>query len=144
MSGTSLDGPLVGPRGNARPRIASEGDAGFSAVNELIFGKRRDDFPRAAGLDAALRQEAGEKGGPRSRTRLSELFDRLINHRNREIGHGSVGQKSAEFYGRMGRSILAASSEVLRRLDVLAGRHSSISPTSSVNPRELGQSSGTN
>src|SRR5262249_12050064 len=49
-------------------------------------------------------------------------FDRLVRHRNRELGHGASGQRGGDFYARMGRAILAGVTEVLGRCDVLAGR----------------------
>ena len=54
--------------------------------------------------------------------RLTELFDRLVRYRNREIGHGAPGQRAPGFYDRMGRALLLGVAEVLGRLDVLAGR----------------------
>src|SRR5262249_52430484 len=54
--------------------------------------------------------------------RLDELFKRLVQYRNREIGHGAAGQRPAEFYDRMARALFAGATEVLARLDVLAGR----------------------
>ncbi len=53
---------------------------------------------------------------------VSELFDRLVRYRNREIGHGATGQRPAEFYDRMGRALRLGVPEILGRLDVLAGR----------------------
>ena len=39
--------------------------------------------------------------------RLDELFDRLVQYRNRELGHGAAGQRGGDFYERMGRAMLA-------------------------------------
>src|SRR5207249_3800793 len=87
-----------------------------------LLGRTRDDFHRAAGLDAALREVLEDKGGPRSTVRLAELFDRLLRYRNREIGHGAAGRQPAAFYERLGWAMLGGVAEVLSRLDVLAGR----------------------
>ncbi len=38
------------------PALAERGDAGYLAVRDLLLGRTRDDLPRAAGLDAALRE----------------------------------------------------------------------------------------
>jgi WD40 repeat protein/serine/threonine protein kinase len=103
------------------PRLA-EGDAGFAAARDLLFGRARDDLPRAAGLDAALRGAADGRPGARSTVRLSELFDRLVAYRNREIGHGAPGQRPAAFYEDLGRALAAGVAELFGRLDVLAGR----------------------
>jgi WD40 repeat protein/serine/threonine protein kinase/tetratricopeptide (TPR) repeat protein len=105
------------------PLLAEAGDEGFSAARDLVLGRSRDDLPRPAALDTALREALdGPPAGHRATVRLSELFDRLVRYRNREIGHGAAGQRSAEFYERMGRALQLGVPELLGRLDVLAGR----------------------
>ena len=104
------------------PVVSDAGDVGFYRVREQILGRARDDLPREAGLDAMLREELDGVTGARVTVRLSELFDRLVRYRNREIGHGAAGQRNVEVYERMGRSILLGVAEVLGRVDVLAGR----------------------
>lgn len=106
------------------PILADRGDRGFAQVRELLLGRSRDDLPHAAGLDAVLMQALEASATPTARTsvRLTELFDRLVRYRNREFGHGAVGQRTAAFYERMGRALLAGVPEVLARLDPLAGR----------------------
>ena len=79
-------------------------------------------MPRAAGLDSALLEVLEGRGGARSTVRLTELIDRLVQYRNREIGHGASGQRPPEFYAKMSRALLAGAAEVLGRLDTLAGR----------------------
>jgi serine/threonine-protein kinase len=100
----------------------AEADPRFAAARDLLLGRARDDLPRAAGLDAALLAALDGKGGSRSSVRLTELFDRLVRYRNREFGHGAVGQRSAGHYEELGRALLAGVPQVLGRLDVLAGR----------------------
>jgi serine/threonine protein kinase/tetratricopeptide (TPR) repeat protein len=105
------------------PVLAGQGDRGFTAVRDLLLDTApHDDMPRCAGLDACLRETF--EGGSRAAVavRLVNLFDRLVQYRNREIGHGAAGQGSREAYERLGRAMLAAQGELLRRLDVLAGR----------------------
>src|SRR4051794_36848938 len=80
------------------PVLADAGDEGFRAALDLMLGRGRDDLPRAAGLDAALREALDGAGGSRVTVRLAELFERLVRYRNREIGHGAAGQRPAEFY----------------------------------------------
>jgi hypothetical protein len=63
--------------------------------------------------------EGKRSGG--SHVRLMELFERLVQYRNAELGHGAAGQKSAAEYERLGRALIAAAAEVFARLDVLAG-----------------------
>jgi WD40 repeat protein/serine/threonine protein kinase len=104
------------------PVLAERGDAGFIASRDLILGRARDDMPRAAGLDAALLEELSKRVGAKSTVRLTELIDRLVQYRNREMGHGAAGQRPAEFYDKMARVLFAAATELLGRLDVLAGR----------------------
>ena len=104
------------------PPLAEAGDDGFRSVRDLVLGRGRDDLPRAAGLDAALREDLDRAAGARATVRLTELFDRLVRYRNREIGHGAPGQRGPGFYDRMGRALLLGVAEILGRLDVLAGR----------------------
>ncbi len=104
------------------PILSAAGDGPFTAIRDLVLGKARDDLPRAAGLDASLDEALDGHGGVRAAVRVSELFDRLVRYRNREVGHGAAGQRSADFYDRMGRALLAGMDELLGRLDVLAGR----------------------
>jgi len=104
------------------PALADAGEAGFPPLRDFVLGKTRDDLPRAAGLDGALREALEGKGGARATVRLSELFDRLVRYRNQELGHGAAGQRPAAFYERMGAALLAGTAELLGKLDVLAGR----------------------
>lgn len=101
--------------------LADRGDTAFQKVRDLILGRMRDDLPRAAGLDAFLRETLEGHGGARSTVRLTELFDRLVRYRNQEIGHGAAGQRPTEFYERAGQALQAGIGEVLARLDVTAG-----------------------
>ena len=104
------------------PVLADAGDPGFAEVRDMVLGRSRDDLPRAAGLDAALLGAEEGRGAARNTVRLTELFDRLVAYRNREIGHGATGQRPAEFYDRMARALLAGVCQVFERVDVLAGR----------------------
>jgi WD40 repeat protein/serine/threonine protein kinase len=104
------------------PVLADRGDAGFGQLRDWVLGKTRDDLPRAAGLDAVLREALDGQAGARATVRLTELFDRLVQYRNRELGHGAAGRRPAAFYERMGAALVAGVAEVLARLDVLAGR----------------------
>src|SRR5262249_22777868 len=104
------------------PILADRGDAEFQKIRELVLGRTRDDLPRAAGLYSSLGEALEGRGGARTTVRLSELFDRLVQYRNREVGHGAVGQRSGEFYDQMGRTLLVGVAELLGCLDVLAGR----------------------
>ncbi len=104
------------------PLLAERGDPGFVAVRDTVLGRARDDMPRTAGLDAALVQALEGHGGARSTVRLTELFDRLVQYRNIEIGHGAAGMRANAIYERMWPVLLAGVVQVLSRIDVLAGR----------------------
>ncbi len=104
------------------PMLADAGDRGFGQVRDLLLGRARDDLPRAAGLDAALREVLGGRGPARITVRLGELFDALAAYRNRELGHGAAGQRGVTYYDRTGPALLAGVAEILGQLDVLAGR----------------------
>jgi WD40 repeat protein/serine/threonine protein kinase len=104
------------------PVLADGGDPSFVKVCELLLGRTRDDLPRAAGLDAALREALDSRSTARNTVKPSELFDQLVRYRNRFLGHGATGQQPAEFYQRMGSALRSGLAELLSRLDVLAGR----------------------
>ncbi len=103
------------------PALA-DGDPRLQKARDLLLGRAHDDLPRAAGLDAALREALSGPGGARATVSLTELFDRLVRYRGREIGHGAAGQRPRDFYERMGQALLLGTAQVLGRLDVLAGR----------------------
>jgi hypothetical protein len=104
------------------PVLADAGDASSQGLRQTLFGRTRDDLPRAAGLDAMLRESLQGKHGARTTVRLAELFDRLLQYRNVHLGHGAAGQRSYEDYGEKGCAILLGVAEILGKLDVLAGR----------------------
>src|SRR5262249_28046219 len=64
---------------------------------------------------------SGQRGGARSTVRLNDLLERLVRYRNREFGHGAVGQRSEAFYGRVARSLFAGIPELLGRLGTAVG-----------------------
>lgn len=104
------------------PILADHGDEHFARIRDLLFGKRRDDLPRAAGLDALLTEQLEGRSTTRSTVKLAKLFDRLVAFRNRELGHGAAGQQNEQHYEKLGKVLLLALGEILQRLDVLAGR----------------------
>ena len=104
------------------PILADSGDEGYAAIRELIFGRAKDDLPHIAELDALLKETLGQSTGSGRRLHLNDLLDRLVRYRNRELGHGAVGRRPDEFHARMGQALLTGVSELLARLDVLAGR----------------------
>ncbi len=104
------------------PVLADERVPGFEELRELLLGPRRDNLPRVAGLDAALSKALEGKEGARATVCLTELFDRLVKYRNKEVGHGAAGQRGDTFYDEMGRALQSGAAELFSRLDVLAGR----------------------
>src|SRR5690242_11851262 len=48
------------------PVLAEQGHAPFVALRDLVLGRSRDDFPHAAGLDAALRELLDDRPGARA------------------------------------------------------------------------------
>src|SRR5262249_22241210 len=104
------------------PVLGDSGDEGFARVRELLLGRARDDLPRAAGLDVVLVEQQKGKSPARATVRLTDLFDRLAQYRNNELGHGAAGQRAGPFYERMARAMLGGVVEVLGELDVVAGR----------------------
>jgi eukaryotic-like serine/threonine-protein kinase len=104
------------------PVLADAGDEGFSRVRDLLLGRARDDMPRATGLDVALLEVQSGKSPAHVTVRLTELFNRLVHYRNKEIGHGAAGQRSERFYDKMAMALVPGVAQVLERLDVLAGR----------------------
>jgi WD40 repeat protein/serine/threonine protein kinase/tetratricopeptide (TPR) repeat protein len=105
------------------PILADAGDASFQQTRDLLLGRSRDDLPHTAGLDAVLRQELEGKRTSGAAVRCTELFDRLVEYRNKVLlGHAAPGQLAVSFHERLGRALLAGTTELLRRLDVLAGR----------------------
>jgi WD40 repeat protein/serine/threonine protein kinase len=107
------------------PPLADSGDEGFARVRELIFGRSRDDLPRVAGLDAAIVAHLQQaKASARATVQLTELFHHLVEYRNKEAaGHGAIGMRpQGSFYDRMARSLFGGMTQLLDKLDVLAGR----------------------
>ena len=104
------------------PVLADAGDPAFVRLRDGLLGKPRTDCPRAAGLDALLREVLENKPGARTTAQFAELFNRLVTLRNREVGHGAAGQRPPSYYERTAPALLAGVAEMLDRLDVLAGR----------------------
>jgi serine/threonine protein kinase/WD40 repeat protein len=99
--------------------LVAEGDEDFSRLHAFLDGKVRDDFPRLAGLDVALRQKLGGKGEARSTVKPGELLDRIVTYRN-SIAHG--GLQKEQRLDQMAGALFAGAAELFGRVDVLAGR----------------------
>jgi hypothetical protein len=79
--------------------LADAGDAGFARVCDLLLRSTyRDDLPRAAGLDAALREVLEGRRAGQTRIEFTKLIDRLVHYRNRKVGHAAVGLSPEAFY----------------------------------------------
>ncbi|HEV2972786.1 MAG TPA: serine/threonine-protein kinase [Pirellulales bacterium] len=103
------------------PLLADAGYEGYGRLREMLLGRARDDLPRSAGLDAALRESFGQGSGSRTTVRLSELFDRLIQHRNKGQAHAAPEMREDAYHRRFAAAILAGMSEIFARIDLLAG-----------------------
>jgi len=101
--------------------ILAKDSEDFVQINSKLLGKARDDLPRVAGLDKILREFLHGTADARSSVKLRDLFDRLIQYRNKELGHGAAGQRSTEYYEKSGRAFLAGVAELLEKIDFLAG-----------------------
>jgi serine/threonine protein kinase len=99
--------------------LVAEGDEGFGKLHAFLDGKVRDDFPRLAGLDVALRQKLEGRSEARSTVKPGELLDRIVTYRN-SIAHG--GLQKEERLDQMAASLVAGAAELFGRVDVLAGR----------------------
>jgi serine/threonine protein kinase len=104
------------------PALADAGDADYARLRDRLLGRPATDCPRAAGLDALLREVLENKSGARNTVQFTELFHRLVALRNDELGHGAAGQRPPAYYERSAPALLAGVAEALGRLDVLAGR----------------------
>jgi eukaryotic-like serine/threonine-protein kinase len=103
--------------------VLAERDAAYRPVGELFGGDRpRSDLPRLAGLDVLLREVHGARGGGRSTVKVPAVLDRLIELRNKDLGHGAAVMRELAFYERTGPVLLDGALELLRQGDVLAGR----------------------
>ena len=103
------------------PVLADSGHPGYTSLKQLLLGRARDDFPRAAGLDAALREVLEIGTGSRTTVRLSELFERIIQHRNKAQAHAAPEMRNEAYHRRLATSFLLGLSEVFDRMDILAG-----------------------
>lgn len=104
------------------PKLAALGDRAFQTIRESLFVRVYNDLPFAALLNAQLAEFAGGRRVARTAVRLTGLIERLIEFRNREVGHGASGARGDEFHVRWGPLLLGGAAEVLDRVDVLAGR----------------------
>jgi eukaryotic-like serine/threonine-protein kinase len=102
--------------------LGDRGDPKFKTNKEFLLGRNRDDLPRCAGLDSALREALEGSSTARSTVRISELLDRLIQYRNREVGHGAAGGRREDFYEKMARALHLGGADLLSRFDLLCGR----------------------
>src|ERR1700730_6414853 len=95
--------------------------ARFSELHELLLGRARDDLPRLAGLDWALRESLSARLEPVTTVELTALFDHLVAYRNRWVDQGAPELPFKEAHDVMGRKLLEGIAELLNRVDLLAG-----------------------
>jgi hypothetical protein len=101
------------------PQLAKTGGTHFAAINEFLFTQSYDDLPRAAELNADLGGALGAGPGTSRGVRLGDVFARLMEYRSRVL-HGA-GTEPSGLPERMADPLLAGVSEIIGRLDTLAG-----------------------
>src|SRR6266545_996737 len=107
------------------PELVAAGVSEFAPAHDA-FRRGRADMPHAARLDLVLsRLLKGESDLDRALTpapgrevKLDDLFDRLVSHRNRHIGHGAVGMSGTPYYETLSPILLAGVVEVVGRVCV--------------------------
>lgn len=104
------------------PALVQAGGQEFQALHRLLGGEPREDLPRLAGLWSRLRRTLEQRHEARSTVQVGELLDHLVRYRNRELGHGALGQGSTARYSEMASALLAGVTELLEHVNVLAGR----------------------
>src|SRR5437868_2003964 len=60
------------------PVLAQRGIAGYKTLDELVYGRARNDLPQCAGLLAALDFALGKGGGPKQTVQVGDLLDKLV------------------------------------------------------------------
>jgi hypothetical protein len=103
-------------------RLAEPAEGPFRRLKETLLGPARPDLPATSALDSSLRALVKPGAPTTGPVKLRDLFDRLVRYRNDELGHGPLGMRSDDFYGRMSDALLAALPELFGAVDVLAGR----------------------
>jgi serine/threonine protein kinase len=103
------------------PVLRDQRVPGFDTLHDALL-RRRDDLPRVASLYAQLWEIVKKQPTQRTTVQPLELFDRLTEFRNQEVGHGALGQRDEAFYTRVGNQLLAGAGDLLARVDLLAGR----------------------
>ncbi len=104
------------------PALAEREVPGFMALRRNLLELKHQDLPRCAALDGALLEACQGTKSTRSTVKLADVFARLVEYRNKFIGHGPLGMGPKDFYERLGQLLLAAAAEFLGRFDGLAGR----------------------
>lgn len=124
------------------PFLADRGDPGYAALEEHLFQQPHKEAGRAAVLEAAMRAvfkvpkqalttsaswgmleselRALDRTPPKTTVRWGQLFDRLVEYRNRVIAH--TGQRPPDFYELMSWALLGGLGDLLAKIDPLAGR----------------------
>jgi serine/threonine protein kinase/tetratricopeptide (TPR) repeat protein len=104
------------------PVLAQWQVAGYLAVDEIIYGRPRNDLPRCAGLMAASDFALGKGGGPKANVQVGDLLDKLVEYRNKTSGHGAPAARTSEMLRGLADALMMAAGELFVRVDVLAGR----------------------
>lgn len=89
----------------------------YLELESQLLGPGKRPWPSLAGLNAVL------AGKPSATTvRPHELFDHLINHRNKFFGHGAPATLPDSEHDRYARALMSGLTELFQKIDVLARR----------------------
>jgi serine/threonine protein kinase/tetratricopeptide (TPR) repeat protein len=102
--------------------LAARSDATLHRTNELLLSDIQEELPRCAALDAVLRGAEPNAVSAASKVTLLDLFQRLADYRGTVFNTAPHTSRSASYYENIGQSLLAATSEWLPRIDLLAGQ----------------------
>src|SRR5437660_1608975 len=94
---------------------------GFQALAEMLQGPR-SEYKNCLALDSALRASLGQTGSLRQTLYIGELFDRIVEYRNRNMAHAAPAARAAAGFRHLGDLLLSAAAELFDRFDVLAGQ----------------------
>ncbi|MBL8850666.1 MAG: serine/threonine protein kinase, partial [Planctomycetaceae bacterium] len=102
------------------PSLA-ERHAAFAHVRSMLLERAHNDCPRAAGLDAAILTALGRKPSGGLTIRFRDVFDHIIEYRNKVLYHAAPAALSGDLHEQMAGAFQRGMGEILAKVDVLAG-----------------------
>lgn len=101
--------------------VLAERHASYAHVRSVLLERPHDDCPRAAGLNAAILAARGRKAPAGHTVRFDDVFNHIIEYRNKVLFHGSPSALPDALHQQMAGTFLRGMLEILGRLDVLGG-----------------------